>query len=203
VNAKFFGLLGASERGSTLVEFGLISTVLVTTLLGFMDLGHSLYMQSVLQGTIQKTARDATLESGTVTAQQNAMDEHVRQSVKRLAANGTVDISRRYFKSFTKAAQAIAEPFQDINSNGQCDANEPFQDNNNNTVRDVDGGDNGQGSAKDSVVYIVKVSYPRLFPIAKLVGISNIVTVEANTVLANQPYGEQGMYGAPTVGQCK
>lgn len=194
--------VAADEAGATLVEFGLISTVLFSTLLGFMDLGHSLYMQSVLQGAVQKSARDSTLESGKAEAQRQLLDEAVREQVQHLVANSTVSFSRRYFRDFTKAAQATAEAFQDINGNGRCDNDEPFQDNNHNTVWDRDGGDNGQGGAKDDVVYTVTITYPRLFPMAKLIGLSEHVTVEARTVLENQPFGEQGNYGVPVVGHC-
>lgn len=194
--------LVSDQAGATIVEFGLISTVFVTTLLGFMDLGHSLYVQSVLQGAVQKSARDSALESGKAETQQAALDAAVRDKVKLLATNSTVSFSRRYFRDFTKAAQATAEAFSDINANGRCDNNEPFQDNNRNSVWDRDGGDNGQGGAKDNVVYTVQMTYPRLFPMAKLVGMSATVTVEATTVLGNQPFGEQGTYGPPTVGHC-
>ncbi|EQB16271.1 TadE/TadG family type IV pilus assembly protein [Sphingobium lactosutens] len=195
--------LAADQAGATIVEFGLISTVLFSTLLGFMDLAHSLYMQSVLQGAVQKSARDSTLESGKAEAQQQLLDDAVRKKVQHLAANSKVDFSRRYFRDFTKAAQATAEAFQDINGNGRCDNDEPFQDNNNNSIWDRDGGDRGQGGAKDDVVYTVTITYPRLFPMAELIGLSKDVTVEARTVLENQPFGEQGEYGAPTVGHCK
>ena len=194
--------VATDEAGATLVEFGLISTVLFSTLLGFMDLGHSLYMQSVLQGAVQKSARDSTLESGKAEAQRQLLDGAVREQVQHLVANSTVSFSRRYFRDFTKAAQATAEAFQDINGNGRCDNDEPFQDNNHNTVWDRDGGDNGQGGAKDDVVYTVTITYPRLFPMAKLIGLSEHVTVEARTVLENQPFGEQGNYGVPVVGHC-
>ena len=194
--------VATDEAGATLVEFGLISTVLFSTLLGFMDLGHSLYMQSVLQGAVQKSARDSTLESAKAEAQRQLLDEAVREQVQHLVANSTVSFSRRYFRDFTKAAQATAEAFQDINGNGRCDNDEPFQDNNHNTVWDRDGGDNGQGGAKDDVVYTVTITYPRLFPMAKLIGLSEHVTVEARTVLENQPFGEQGNYGVPVVGHC-
>lgn len=168
-----------------------------------IDLAHSLYMQSVLQGAVQKSARDSTLESGKAEVQQQLLDDAVRKKVQHLAANSKVDFSRRYFRDFTKAAQATAEAFQDINGNGRCDNDEPFQDNNNNTIWDRDGGDRGQGGAKDDVVYTVTITYPRLFPMAELIGLSKDVTVEARTVLENQPFGEQGEYGAPTVGHCK
>lgn len=198
----FWRRIGREERGATLVEFGLISTVFVGTLLGFMDLGHSLYMQSVLQGAVQKSARDSTLESGKAEAQQSLLDDAVRQKVRQLAPDATVNFTRRYFRDFTKAAQATAEPFQDLNGNSRCDNNEPFQDNNRNSVWDRDGGDQGQGGAKDDVVYTVDITYPRIFPIARLVGMSETVTVQARTVLENQPFGEQGDYGTPLVGNC-
>jgi len=201
LNSKISSLSG-NQDGATIVEFGLISTLFVATLLGFMDLGHSLYVQSVLQGSVQKGARDSTLETGKAEVQQSLLDAEIRERVQRLAANSTVSFSRRFFRDFTKAAQATAETYQDINGNGRCDNNEPFQDNNGNSVWDRDGGDNGQGGAKDNVVYVVKMTYPRLFPMAKLVGMSETVTVEATTVLGNQPFGEQGSYGTPTVGHC-
>lgn len=190
------------ESGAAVVEFGLIGVVFIATLLGFMDLAHGLYMQSVLQGAVQKSARDATLESGKAEAQQSLLDADVRDRVQQLASNATVVFSRRFFRDFTKAAQATAESYQDINGNGMCDNGEPFQDNNRNTVWDRDGGDDGQGGAKDSVVYTVRITYPRLFPMAKLIGMSDTVTVEARTVLGNQPFGEQGSYGTPIVGHC-
>ena len=36
---------------------------------------------------------------------------------------------------------------------------------------------------------------------ARLIGMSEMATVEARTVLGNQPFGEQGSYGSKIVGQ--
>ena len=109
--------------------------------------------------------------------------------------------SRRYFKDFTKAAQATAEPFTDTNANGRCDAGEPYQDNNNNSVWDKDGGDSGQGGAKDNVVYTVSISYPRMFKFG-MIGLPTTTNLTASTVLANQPYGDQSSYATPTQRNC-
>src|SRR3546814_1967681 len=68
---------------------------------------------------------------------------------------------------------------------------------NNNKNWDKDGGNAGQGGAKDMVVYTADVSYPRLFAMAKLIGLSDKVHITASTVLQNQPYGEQSQYSAP------
>ena len=190
------------DRGTTVMEFGLIAPVFALLLMGALDMGHTLYMQSVLQGVVQKTARDATLESGSEAAKQAELDAMVTANVHNLASNATVNISRRYFKDFTKAAQSVAEPFTDTNGDGTCNSGEPYQDNNNNSTWDVDGGDAGQGGAKDAVLYTADISYPRLFPMYGLMGLPNTVQVTAMTVLANQPYGDQAQYGAATVRNC-
>ncbi|MDZ7895548.1 MAG: TadE/TadG family type IV pilus assembly protein [Sphingobium sp.] len=194
--------LRGDERGNTVVEFAAVATPLCILLLGGMDLGHSLYLQSVLQGAVQKAGRDSGLDNGGLVATQTTIDDKVKDSVAQLIPNATVNITRRYYKSFTEAAAAIREPFTDTNGNGTCDAGEPYQDNNNNSVWDADGGNGGQGSAKDNVVYTVNVTYPHLFPVTTLIGLSPNVSLTATTVLANQPYGDQSQYGAPVARNC-
>jgi Flp pilus assembly protein TadG len=197
--------LAHDKRGISVTEFALIAPVFLTLLLGTFDMMHGLYMQSVLQGAIQKTARDLTLESGTQTVNQTALDDAMKAKVKNLAKNATVDITRKYYKSFT-AAQKVKEPFTDTNGNGVCDGgnpmttadDEPYEDTNNNGVWDVDQGTDGQGGAQDTVVYTVSVSYPRMFSF-KYIGLPATTQIQASTVLANQPYGDQS---APTVRKC-
>lgn len=190
------------ERGLSVVEFALISPVFLGLLLGGADMAHSLYMNGVLEGVLQKAGRDASLESGTEAARQAEIDALVTTRVRELARGASVTVTRRYFKDFSKAAQAVGEPYTDSNANNLCDAGEPYQDTNNNSVRDADGGDAGQGGAKDTVLYTADISYPRLFPMYKMIGLPATVNMRATTVLANQPYGEQAQYSAPTVRNC-
>jgi hypothetical protein len=194
--------LQKDARGLAATEFALISPVFILLLLGAYDVGHSLYMQSVLQGVIQKAARDSTLETGTTTAQQAVIDAAVTAKVQNLAKGATVLVTRRYYKTFDTANAATPEPFTDGNGNHICDNNESYQDTNNNSVWDRDGGNQGQGSAKDIVVYKADISYPRMFPLARLMGLSSLMKMQAMTVLANQPYGEQAQYTTPVYRNC-
>jgi Flp pilus assembly protein TadG len=187
------------EKGATVVEFAMVAPLMGLMLLGAFDVGHTLYMRSVLQGIIQKVARDATLETGLDTTQQSTLDEKVRKQIRALANNATVTITRQYYRSFSNAAAAQFEPYTDTNHNGTCNAGEPYQDNNNNSVWDQNGGNSGQGAAKDAVIYTVTVSYPRFFPIQNFIGGSNTTTISGATVLRNQPYGDQVV---PTVRNC-
>lgn len=194
--------LAPDERGTALTEFGLLFPVFALLVMGALDIAHTLYMNSVLQGALQKAARDSTLETGTAGSTQTSIDNAVKSQVQDLHKSATVTFSRRYYKSFSTASAAQAESFTDSNANGTCDAGEPYQDNNNNSVWDADGGNAGQGGAKDVTIYKVTVTYPHMFPLYKFIGGSNMETVEAQTVLANQPYGAQSQYGAPTVRNC-
>lgn len=191
----------ADARGTTLVEFGMVAPVLGLLLVGAFDIGHTLYMGAVLQGAVQKTARDSGLESGLLSTRQATLDARVRSQVRRLAKSADVQITRRSYRSFSKAAAAQAEPLTDTNGNGRCDNGEPFEDQNGNGVRDTDGGNSGQGGAKDSVLYTVVVTYKRLLPLDKFLGFPPNVTVKATTIMNNQPYGDQGTDVAK-VGTC-
>ncbi|MCP3731782.1 pilus assembly protein [Sphingomonas sp. MG17] len=196
------GALARDEAGVTIVEFAMVAPVLCLVLLGAFDVSHTLYTRAALQGIVQKTARDSTLESGAITTQQTALDNKVKDQVRALANNATIDITRRYYRTFAEASAARAEVYSDTNSNGTCDNGEPYEDANRNSSWDKDGANSGQGGAKDATLYTVTMSYPRFFPIYNLVGGSNTTKVTASTVLRNQPYSDQGTYAAMQVRNC-
>jgi Flp pilus assembly protein TadG len=202
--------LARAQDGTTILEFGLIAPTLCVLLLGAMDIGHTLYLQSVLQGAVQKAARDGTLETaaGTSATRRDAIDAVVKKQLGTLHKTATVTINRRFYRSFTKAAAAQAETqlsdstgtsFED----GKCNNGEHYSDANNNGRFDRDGGDSiDRAGARDNVVYTVSISYPRMFPMDRLIGGNGTTTLSATTVLSNQPFGDQGKYAAPTERSC-
>ena len=194
--------LARDERGVTVVEFAIVAPVMGLMLLGAFDIAHTLYMRAVLQGIVQKTARDYTLEDAADPTEQSRLDAAVTGQAKALANNAVVVISRRFYRTFSDASAARAEAWTDTDRNGTCNNGEPYEDANQNGTWDKDGGNSGQGGAKDAVLYTVKVSYPRFFPIYNFIGGSRTTTVTASTVLKNQPYGDQGSYSAPVVRYC-
>lgn len=198
--------LGRDEAGATIVEFAIVAPVMGMVLLGAFDVAHTLYMRGVLQGVVQKTARDSTLEDSTDAGVQTTLDDKVKAQVTAIANNAQVTITRRFYRTFSSASAAKAETFTDSTSgiykNGTCDGGEPYEDANLNGVWDRDGGNAGQGGAKDAVLYTVSVTYPRFFPIYRFIGGSTTTTITGSTVLKNQPYGDQSTYGAPKVRNC-
>jgi Flp pilus assembly pilin Flp len=191
-----------NEAGISVTEFGLLAPVFATMLLGTLDAGHSIYMRSVLDGAIQDIARDSSLEDGGILSKQEIIDARIIEQINRLNKDATVTITRRYYRNFTNAYNAEEEDYTDTNNDGECNNGEPYIDANLNETWDSDGGDAGQGGAKDVSIVTVKVSYERLFPMAKLAGLPENVTVAANTVLANQPFGDQAQYGQAQTRNC-
>lgn len=190
------------DRGATVIEFAMIAPVMALLLVGAFDIAHTLYARAVLQGIVQKVARDATLEASTDTAAQAALDEKVKSQIRALANNATFVIKRRYYRTFSAAAAARAEDFTDTNRNGTCDSGEPYVDANLNGTWDPDGGNSGQGGAKDRTVYTVTISYPRMFPLWNFIDVPTTTTLSASTVLINQPYTDQNSYGAAVNRNC-
>ncbi len=189
-----FSAIGQQERGATIVEFALTLPVFLILILGLSDTAYNLYMVTALQGAVQKAARDSTLESNDTGTADADLDAKVVSQVQSLYPAATVVPTRRYYRTYSDAAAKQAETWTDTDHDGTCDHGEPFLDANDNGVWDADGGNGGQGGAKDRTIYTVTVTYPRLFPLASFVGLPNTVTVAATTILANQPYDDQASY---------
>lgn len=194
--------LRSDARGATIVEFAMVAPVMCLLLLGAFDVSHTLYMRGVLQGIVQKTARDATIETTNAAVTTKTLDDRVRAQVAAMYNTADVNITRRFYRTFAEAAAARAEKYTDTNGNGICDNNEPYEDSNGNSVWDSDGGNEGQGGAKDATLYTVTVTYPDLMPVSKLIGGTGTTKVTAETILRNQPYGDQGTYGATVLRNC-
>lgn len=194
----------SDENGVSVLEFALIAPVVLMMMMGVMDIGHSFFVRGTLDGAVQDAARSSSLEGATSLTQQDLIDERVASMIREIAPNATVTVSRRYYKTFSTAALARAEQVFEptLNANLKCDRGESFMDENGNGVWDADGGSEGQGGARDIVIITFKISYPRLFPLAAMLGWPANVEMESGSILANQPYGDQTAFGAAVQVNC-
>jgi Flp pilus assembly pilin Flp len=179
--------LAACNRGATLVEFAMIAPVLLMLIMGVFDMGHNIYTKTLLEGAVQKAARDSSIEGSSVKASQ--IDAAVTAAVRHVSPNAELSFSRQAYTNFSEVSQP--EDFTDIDKDGKCAGGEPFEDVNGNGDWDADRGIDGFGGARDAVLYTVRIEYPRLFPIANLIGLPPTFTTESVTVLRNQPFGAQ------------
>lgn len=178
---------GRDRRGVTITEFGLIAPTFLMLLLGVFDLGYTVYAKAILDGAVQKAGRDAALETGTMNVAN--LDSKVQENLGDLAADADFAYTRRNYRDFAKVG--LPEDFEDRNNNGQRDPGECFTDENSNGVWNRDLGKEGVGGARDVVMYEVRMSYNRKFPLYALVGLPQRATLKSATVLRNQPFASQ------------
>jgi hypothetical protein len=188
--------LRADRRGVTVVEFALIAPVMCLMMMGLGDLLYQMYAKELLEGSIQKAARDSAIQGG---AQQTAeIDNDVLEIMSAIMprptascaaspAAGTFCSTRKSYEVFSAAGP---EPFNDDNNNGQRNSTECYQDLNKNGSWDVSPGPGtaGQGGANDVTLYTIKITYARIFPVPQLFGWNANNTVAAQALLKNQPY---------------
>lgn len=179
--------LRSNRDGATVVEFALLAPVLVMTVFGLFDMGFNVYAQTMLQGAVQEAARSSTVQSAS--GKLNVIDDQVTSAVKDVIPGATVAFSRKSYTNFSDAG--MPEDYTDTNGNGMCDNGEPYEDANGNGSWDSDRGAAGLGGARDAVLYTVTATYPRLFPMANLIGLPEKVSMSATTILRNQPYNNQ------------
>ncbi|WP_298466564.1 TadE/TadG family type IV pilus assembly protein [uncultured Erythrobacter sp.] len=180
--------LRRDESGATLTEFGLVAPILILMLMGIFDMAHSQYTAAQINGAMQKAGRDLTLESAG--SQQGTIDQRVIDQVKTVVPNNaTVTLEKLSHFDFSDVGEA--EDFTDNNGDLICNDGEPFEDSNGNGQWDANRGSSGVGGARDAVLYKATVEWPRLFPVAGLIGMSDNMTLTSSTVLRNQPYDQQ------------
>ncbi len=190
---KLLAQISRDEKGATAVEFAVVAPVLIAFLLGTFDIGYRQYMNTVLQGEVQKAARDTTLKGNS--SGLSSIDARVRNRVWNVNRGATVTFDRKSVVTFERAGKT--EDFLDVAVagvrplNGVRDPGECFKDENANGIFDMDSGIAGGGDSNDIVKYTVVVSYQSPFPIFSILGWPSTTNVTATTVLRNQPFGDQ------------
>jgi Flp pilus assembly protein TadG len=180
--------LARDGRGVSLVEFALVLPVMLLLIMGLMDFGFRLYVQSILTGAVQQAGRNAALESGP--SQVATLDAGVLTAVRNVVVNATGSSTRESYSAYGSIAP---EPFTDSNGNGIRDPGECYTDINNNGQWDQDPGVTGTGGADDEVLYTMTIHYPRLFPLGAWLGGTSDQQLSASTILKNQPYSSQSV----------
>jgi Flp pilus assembly protein TadG len=185
--------LGGDRRGATAIEFGFVAPVMLVLMMGAGDLAYQVYVQAILDGAIQKAARDSAIQGG---ADQTAViDNRVLTQVRTIAGSATIAARRT---SYTKFGDVKPEPFTDENANGVRDPGECFTDINGNRSWDQDPGGEGQGGANDVTRYRLTITYKQPFAVMRIFG-ANAATkaLTSETLLKNQPYASQAAAGTP------
>jgi len=173
------------RRGAAALEFALVAGPLCLTLLALTDLAYRVYVTAVVEGTVHRAARLATVGD----KKGSDIDDYVREQLSRFTSS-EIQISKTNYYEFSgigKSEKLVTDtPPLGIWNIGDC-----YEDLDDDGQWDPVAGRDGLGSSDDIVYYRISFTYPRLVPLGILLGWSNEQTVEANTVMRNQPFASQ------------
>ena len=193
--ARFGGRLRRDRQGVTAIEFTLIAPVFLMLVMGVFDLGQMGYGLAVLNGAVQKAARDSSLE----TANTAALDNAVKGQINSIFPGGIFSSTRTSYNDFVDIGRP--ERWNDANSDGTCNNGESYVDENSNGQWDADIGSDGNGGASDVVVYRFTVKYKPVFAVPFMPSQWSQRTLTATAIRKNQPFASQGAMGS-AAGAC-
>lgn len=179
------------ERGAAIMEFGFVAPVMFLMIMAGFDAGYSIYLRSVASGTLEARARAASLDGAT----ESQFDEEIREAMYDVLpayaeGDDSIILTKRNYTDYSRidAAEKITS---DANSNGVLDIGDCWLDEDGNGEYGTNEGADGLGGADDGVYYTVTLQFPRLFPLASMIGLPEEQSVTVKTLVINQPYGTQ------------
>ncbi|MFM9852504.1 MAG: TadE/TadG family type IV pilus assembly protein [Sphingomonadaceae bacterium] len=172
------------KQGTAAIEFGFVAPVFCLLLMGILDVGYTAYVKSILQGTVESTGRESSLEASLT----SSIDAKVTAAMRDIV-DGQISFSRVYYQNYQDIR--LPEDFTDVNRNGIREPGECYIDRNANEVWDADVGLGGRGGAQDVVIYKAALTFDRPFPLWQFLGQSNRQTVTGITQIRNQPFSAQ------------
>ncbi len=182
--------LRTDSAGAVMVEFAFIGPIFIMMIMGMFDLGQMAYARYLLDGAVEKAARDSALET-TSTLQ---ADNMVKRIVGPVVPGATFETTRQSYFDFVDIGRP--ERWNDANNNGTCDNNESYVDENSNSEWDDDIGVDGNGGASDVILYTVEVNYQSIFRVPFMPESWVERSLSATAVRKNQPFAQQQAYGS-------
>jgi hypothetical protein len=179
------------ERGAALMEFGFVAPVLLLMIMAGFDAGYAVYVQAVASGTLEARARAASLDGATESQFDREIREAMYDILPAYAENDeNIVLTKKNYTDYSRIA-AAEQIVSDDNHNGILDPGDCWLDEDGNEEYGTNQGADGLGSADDGVYYTVELKFPRLFPMAQLIGLPAEQNVTVRTLVINQPYGTQ------------
>ena len=151
------------REGATLVEWALVSPVLVLTIMVFIELTMMLFINILVEGGMREAARyGITGQVPVGITRQEQILQIVKDNTLGFLDNAGTTVTFLVYGTFQQVGQG--EPFVDANSNGKWDTGEDYTDQNGNGQYDTDLGVPGLGGSGEIVSYRVEYNWTLLTP---------------------------------------
>lgn len=177
--------LADDEQGSMIVEAALGLPILLTTIIGFLEVANILFVSVAVENAVLRASRfgiTGSSDDGVNRADQvrSIIEQHTFDRVDM----DTVSIETLVYDQFSDIGEP--EPFTDDNGNESWDEGETFTDVNGNGEWDEDMGAEGLGGGGDIVLY--RINYAA----ASLTGFTHwankSVNISSTVAVRNEPY---------------
>lgn len=174
--------------GSAAIEFAFTAPLLIMTIVGIMEFSMIMFLNVALEGGLRDAARFGT--TGWVPnglSRKDVIIQKLQDASLGLIPIDDENVTALAYSNFSEIGQP--EPYVDSSpANGQYDAGESFNDVNGNGQWDADMGTPGLGGACAVVVYRVETEWRLLLGLlADTIG--DPVKLTASTAVRNEPFG--------------
>ena len=180
------------RRGVSALEFAIGGPAFLLAMAAVMELGMVMFLSSSLEGGLREASRfGLTGYTPAGTTRQQVIQDIVAENTFGLVDPAALQISYMVYPSFDTIGQP--EPYDDTApANGSYDPGETYQDINGNGQWDADMGAAGVGGPGDIVVYTVRFDWPLLTPIFDPFIGGRTLPLEASVAVRNEPYNPTG-----------
>ncbi|HUD90803.1 TadE family protein, partial [Sphingobium sp.] len=169
----FRRLVAMDARGASIPEFALILMPLCLILFGGLEMGYQVYVRSVMLGALERATRLTTVQ----TVDSTAIETDIETTIKRVVPSASVLTTKSSFYQYSNI-NAMERLTKDTNNNNTLDSGDCWEDVNNNGLRDVaTTGISGIGGADDIVRYNTEVTYNRILPLFRFIGVGSTATL--------------------------
>lgn len=181
------------QEGAAALEFGFAAPVIIFAAVGVIELGMMLFVNTLMEGGLREAARfGITGYAPTGVNREQRIRQIMEENTIGLVDMQTATVTQQIYPSFGDIGKP--EPYTDDNpANGQYDAGEDFQDINGNGQWDADMGLAGVGGPGAVVLYTVEVDWKALTPLFKPImsGTGNM-RMRASVAVRNEPFNQSG-----------
>ena len=180
-----------SRRGVAGLEFAFAAPALVLATVGVVELGSMMFVSSLVEGGLREAARfGITGYAPNGVSREDRIRQIIEENTIGLVDMDTATIATQVYPSFGQVGQP--EPFEDsVPANGAYDPGESYQDINGNGQWDADMGASGAGGPGDVVLYTVEVDWPALTPMFEpIFGLTGKIRMRASVAVRNEPFNQ-------------
>jgi len=177
--------LAKNDDGGALVEAALGLPILLTTMVGVLEVAHFFFVTAALENAVLHASRfgiTGGADEG-VTREEQVLDIIEAQTFGWVDMD-SVEVETLVYEQFGDIGEE--EPYTDDNASGTFDAGEDYTDVNGNGQWDSDMAIAGLGNAGDIVFYRIRYEAPSLTGFGDWA--TKIVPISSTVAVRNEPY---------------